>query len=102
MGHEAGRGCAVPVFLIRLEEHAVTRTDRLDRAAAALREADALGDVDRLPVRGRVPCGSGAWREVDAGGLNAGRSCWRGEGVEVDGACEPVAWSGRRLDRVSC
>jgi hypothetical protein len=29
--------------------------DHLDRSAAGLREADALGDPDRLPVRMRVP-----------------------------------------------
>src|SRR5215207_10071585 len=50
VGHEAVRGGAVPVVLAGLEEHAVTRADHLDRSAAALREADALGDVDGLAV----------------------------------------------------
>src|SRR3954451_14902660 len=47
--HEAvGRG-AVPVVLAGLEEDAVSRADRLDRAALALAEPDAFGDEDRLP-----------------------------------------------------
>ena len=57
---------AVPVLLARLEEHAVAGTDHLDRPAAPLREADALGDVDGLAVRVRVPRGPCARREVDA------------------------------------
>jgi len=47
-----------------LEEHAVTRADDLDRTAAALREADALEDEDRLAVRVRVPRRARARREV--------------------------------------
>jgi hypothetical protein len=49
------RGGAVPVFSARLEEDAVAGTDHLDLPAAALAEADALGDVDRLAVRVRLP-----------------------------------------------
>jgi hypothetical protein len=45
-----GRG-AVPVILPRLEEDAVAGPDHLDLTAAALTEADALGDEDRLPER---------------------------------------------------
>jgi hypothetical protein len=47
VGHEPGRSRAVPVVLARLEEHAVPGPNHLDRAAAALRKADALRDVDR-------------------------------------------------------
>src|SRR2546422_69775 len=64
--HEARRCGAVPVVLIRLEEHAVARADHLDRRATALDETDALCDVDRLSVRMRVPRGARAWCEVDA------------------------------------
>ena len=39
--HEAVRGGAVPVLLAGLEEHVVTGTDDLGRAATALDEADA-------------------------------------------------------------
>src|SRR5947209_18535777 len=52
--HEARPRGAVPVVLARLEEHAVAGADHLDRAAAALREADTLGDPDGLGVRVRV------------------------------------------------
>jgi hypothetical protein len=41
----------MPVILARLEEDAVAGPDHLDGLAAALAEADALGDVDRLAVR---------------------------------------------------
>jgi hypothetical protein len=55
--HEAaGRG-AVPVVLARLEEHAVTGSDGVDRPALTLAQADALGDEDRLAVGVRVPGG---------------------------------------------
>ena len=66
VGHEAvGRG-AVPVLLAGLEEDAVAGTDDLDRPAAALATADALGDEDRLAVGMGVPGGPGARREVNA------------------------------------
>ena len=39
VGHEAIGGRSVPVLLAGLEEHAVARPDRLDRAAAALAQA---------------------------------------------------------------
>src|SRR5207244_11325516 len=66
VGHEAVRRGAVPVLFAGLEEDAVAGADDLDRAAAVLRAADALGDVDRLAVRVRVPCGTRARGEVDA------------------------------------
>jgi hypothetical protein len=56
---------AVPVILARLEEDAVAGANHLDGLAAALAEADALGDVDCLAVRMGTPCGAGARREVD-------------------------------------
>jgi len=67
------RGGAVPVVLVGLEEHAVAGADDLDRAAAPLAQADALGDVDGLAVWVRVPGGPGAGCEVDTRGLQAGR-----------------------------
>ena len=66
VGHEAVGGGAVPVLLARLEEHAVAGADDLDRPAAALRAADALGDVDGLAVGVGVPRRPRARREVDA------------------------------------
>src|ERR687888_2669173 len=54
MSHKAHGCCTVPVVLAWLEEDAVAGADHLDRTAAPLREADALGDPDRLPVRMRV------------------------------------------------
>src|ERR671921_854977 len=68
VGHEAVWGGAVPVVLAGLEEHPVARADHLDRSAAALAEADALGDVDGLAVGVGVPGGASARAEVDAGG----------------------------------
>ena len=58
----------MPVILAGLEEDAVARTDDLDRPAAALAAADALGDVDGLAEGVGVPRGTGARGEVDAGG----------------------------------
>src|SRR3989442_972914 len=66
VGHEPARGGAVPVVLAGLEEDAVAGADDFDRAAPALRAADALGDVDRLAVGVGVPGRPGARREVDA------------------------------------
>jgi hypothetical protein len=71
--------------------------DRLDRAAFALAEADALGDEDRLPKRvgmPRRPCARG---EVHAGRAEARRCRARGDHVDVDVAGEPV---GRALHGV--
>src|SRR3954451_10134815 len=63
--HEAvGRG-AVPVVLVGLEEDTVAGADDLDGAAAPLDAPDALGDVDGLPERVRVPRGPCARGEVD-------------------------------------
>src|SRR2546423_1867916 len=66
VSHEPRRSCAVPVVLARLEEHAVAGPDDLHGTAAPLRETHALGDVNRLAVRVRVPRRSRARREVDA------------------------------------
>jgi hypothetical protein len=61
--------------LARLEEHAVAGADHLDRSAAALAEAYALGDVDGLAVGVDVPRGSSSRGEVDAAGRQAGWLC---------------------------
>ena len=68
----------------------MTRADLLDRAAAALAAADALGDVNGLAKRVGVPGGACAGREVDAGGLQARWPRWGGNGVDVDRAGEPL------------
>ena len=99
VGHEAVRGGAVPVILAGLEEDAVAGADDLDRAAAALAAADALGDVDGLAEGMGVPRGPGAGREVDTGGRQRARAARRRDGVDVDGAGEPVARAGRGFER---
>src|SRR5215207_6328712 len=89
--HEAVRCGAMPVVLVGLEEDAVAGADELDRATAALAEADALGHVDGLAERVGVPGGSRAGGEVDEVGL---RPCGGGRGgdrVDVDVIGEPVA-----------
>jgi hypothetical protein len=43
------------VLLVGLEQDAVAGADDLDRAAAALAQADALGDEDGLAQRVAVP-----------------------------------------------
>src|SRR5712691_1823878 len=100
VGHEAGRGRAVPVILARLEEDAVAGPDHLDRPAAALCEADALRDVDRLAVRVRVPGRSCARREVDAARAQTRGARRRRHRIHVDGAGEPLAWPCVRVDAV--
>src|SRR3954447_1985953 len=90
VGHEAVRCGAVPVVLATLEEDAVAGADRLDGAALALAEADALGDEDRLAVRVGVPGGAGTGREVHERGGERGGTGGRGDGVDVDVAGEPV------------
>src|SRR5919204_4527815 len=89
--HEAGRRGAVPVVLARLEEDAVARADDLDRAAAPLAQADALGDVDGLAVRVRVPGRPRAGREVDARRAQERRAGRHGDPIDEDGAGEPLA-----------
>jgi hypothetical protein len=74
VGHEPVRRGAVPVLLARLEVHPIAGADHFDRAAAPLREPDALEDVDRLAVRVRVPRGACTGREVDAAGAQARRA----------------------------
>ena len=61
---------------------------------APLAEADAFEDVDRLAVRMRVPGGARAGREVDAARAEprSPRGCC--DGVDVDGAGEPVTRPG--------
>src|SRR5215204_3127498 len=100
VGHEAVRGGAVPVLLARLEEHAVARADHLDPSAAALAEANALGDVDGLPEGVGVPRGSGARGEVDAARLQARGTRRHRDRVDVDRAGEPLARPRRGLDSV--
>ena len=72
VGHEAVGCCPVPVILVRLEEHAVTRADDLDLSSAPLAEADALRYVDGLAVGVGVPRSARARREVDAASRKAG------------------------------
>jgi hypothetical protein len=94
VGHEALGSGAVPVLLAGLEVDAIAGCDDLDGAAFALAEADALGDVDRLPEGVGVPGRARAGREVHRGGAKPGRPCRAGDGVDVDGAREPVAGAG--------
>ncbi len=59
VGHEPVGGGTVPVILPRLEVHAVTRPYDLDRPAAALAAAKALGNVNGLSEGVGVPRGAG-------------------------------------------
>ena len=60
------------------------------RAAAVLRAADALEDVDGLAIGVGVPGGPGARREVDAARAQAGAARRSRDRVDVDRAGEPV------------
>src|SRR4051812_40112965 len=97
--HEARRRRAVPVVLAGLEEDTVAGADHLNRAAFALAETDAFGDPDRLAVRVRVPGGTGAGGEVHSDGAER---LGVGDGVDEDGAGEPVGWAGDGFDAVAC
>src|SRR5450755_2993320 len=87
-----GRG-TVPVVLAGLEEHAVAGPDLLDRTTLALAAADPLDDVDRLAERMGVPGGPGTRGEMHAGRGGSRRRRRSGDGIDVDGAGEPVAGS---------
>src|SRR5205823_13862575 len=100
MGHEAVRSRAVPVLLARLEEDAVAGADLLDRAAAALAEAEALGDPDRLAVRVPVPGRPRAGREMDAARAQARPVRRRRDRVDEGGAGEPLARPDCSVDAV--
>src|SRR4051794_19409657 len=80
VGHEAIGRSAMPVLLVRLEEDSVPRPDHVDLTTSPLAEPDALGHVDRLPEGMRVPGGSSAGREVDAGRGDPRGLRWRGNG----------------------
>src|SRR6266496_757093 len=81
--HETCRSRTVPVFLERLEEDAIAGPDHLDRAASLLCQAHALGDVDRLTVRMRMPGRAGARREVDAASTHPRTAAGRCDRVDV-------------------
>src|SRR6266852_6187541 len=90
----------MPVLLTRLEEHPIAWPDHLDRTSPPRCETDALGDVDRLAVRVRVPRGPCAGREMDIAGADPERTGRGGNGVEVHDPGEPLARPCRRLDAV--
>ena len=95
-------GCgAVPVLLVGLEEDAVAGADDLDGSAAALAQADALGDEDGLAQRVAVPVGAGAGHEVHQVRGHPGRRRGGGDGVDVDVAGEPVAGALGGVDRAA-
>src|SRR6476469_3357522 len=62
----------------------------LDRAAAALAQADALEHPDRLAVRMRVPGSARAGCEVDAARVHTRTVGRCGDRIDVDRAGEPV------------
>ncbi|MGH3602229.1 MAG: hypothetical protein ACRDQH_18445 [Pseudonocardiaceae bacterium] len=78
----------MPVVLTGLEEDAVAGADHLDGSAFVLAQTNALGDVDRLPVRVGVPRGAGARGEVDVGCGERGGAGGCCDGVDVDVAGE--------------
>jgi len=75
MGHRRGRRRSVPVLLAWRKPDHVTRMDLLDGTAQALRASAAGGDDQRLTKWMRMPCGTRAGLEGDAGTNNA---CWIG------------------------
>ena len=84
VGHKAVRGSAVPVALTGLKEHAIARADHLDLSAAALAQADALGDKDGLSERVGVPRGPRARGKVDAARLQARGARRRRDRIDVN------------------
>src|SRR3954453_8465556 len=92
----------MPVVLYGLEEDAVAGADLLDGAAFTLAAADAFGHPDRLAARVRVPGGACARREMNGGGADLRRLAGCSDGVDVDGAGEPIVRAGGRLERVAC
>src|SRR5665213_3337626 len=87
------RGClggAVPVLLAGREPDHVARTNVFDRPAPALRESAARRHEQRLPERMRVPRGSGAGLERDAGADRARGIRRREQRIDAHRAGEPV------------
>src|SRR6266568_5362548 len=66
VGHERAWPGSVPVPFAGLGPHGVPGADLLDRPATPLDQAGALGDVQHLPTRMRVPGRVRAGGEVDA------------------------------------
>ena len=71
MGHRGGGSRAVPMFLTGREPDDVAGMDFLDRAAFALRPADAGGDDEGLAERMCVPCSACTGFEGDIGAADA-------------------------------
>lgn len=87
MSHRNGWGGAVPVFLVGREPDDVAGPDLLDRAAFALRAAEAGGHNQRLSKRVGVPGRSRAWLE---GTLEPKRSAGSGAWNNLSIQTEPV------------
>src|SRR5579871_6562146 len=90
VGHGGGGGGAVPVFLAGGEPDDVAGAEFFDGAAVALGPAEAGGDDEGLAEGVGVPVGAGAGFEGDGSGGDAGRILTVEEGVDADGAGEPV------------
>ena len=74
-------------------EHGVARSHHAQLAAAGLHEADAVGDVQRLPQGVAVPRRSGAGREAHEVDAQARRRLAAGDDVEVHVAREELGGS---------
>src|SRR4051794_41753344 len=90
VGHEPVGSRAVPVLFAGLDVDDVAGPNLLDLAAATCDEADAVGDVQRLASRVRVPGGTRTWSKPDVGAADRGLFVGVADAVDVDGAAEPV------------
>lgn len=98
MRHSGGRRSPMPVLLAGREPDHITGTDLLDRTSPTLCQAATGRDDERLTERMRVPCGTCARFEGNAGALNKGRIGRLKERIDPHGTSEPVRRSlGRRL-----
>src|SRR5690606_21035255 len=81
---------AVPVMLSGFEEDAVARQYLLDRAAAALDPPSALGDVDGLAVRVRMPRGACTRSEPHGAGVHSRPIRGARDGIDIDVPGKPL------------
>src|SRR5579863_1290257 len=88
--HGRGGRSPMPVLLAGREPDHITGADILDRTSPTLCQAAARGDDEGLTERMRVPCGSCAGLEGNAGALNQRRIGRLKKRINSHGASEPV------------
>src|SRR5918993_1266025 len=90
MGHCRGGRGAMPVLLARREPDHLSGADLLDGPTLTLNQTVAGRDDQGLAQRMRVPRGAGAELEGHARAADAGRIAGLEQGIDPDGASEPV------------